>query len=68
MYLLNHRYNRMIDDLPIVKWYDGNYEFHAKQLYIFGSKVYIITKPQFKKQLQARTEKDPRDYMGSAML
>ena len=64
VYLLNHRYNRMIDDLPIVKWYDGNYEFHAKQLYIFGSKVYIITKPQFKKQLQARTEKDPRDYMG----
>ena len=54
----------MIDDLPIVKWHDGNYEFHAKSLFIFGSKMYIITKPEHKKQLQSRTEKDPRHYQG----
>ena len=64
VYLLNHRYNRAIDNLPIVKWHDGNYELNAKDLYIVGSKVYSITNAEFKKQLQARTEKDPRDYIG----
>ena len=57
-------YNRLIDNLPIVKWCDGNYELHAKDLFIFGSKVYSVTKAEAKKQLQARTEKDPHDYIG----
>ena len=64
IYVMNHRYNRAIDDLPIVKWCDGNYELHTKDLFIFGSKVYSVTKVEAKKQLQARTEKDPRDYIG----
>jgi hypothetical protein len=64
VYVHNHRYNRMIDTLPIVKWNDGNYEFQSKDLLIFGSKMYIITKAEYKKQLQTRTEKDPRDYIG----
>ena len=64
IYVMNHRYNRSIDNLPIVKWCDGNYELHTKDLFIFGSKVYSVTKAEAKKQLQARTEKDPRDYIG----
>ena len=44
IYVHNHRYNRMIDELPIIKWNDGNYELHSNHLYIFGSKCYIITK------------------------
>ena len=61
---MNHRYNRMIQNLPIVLWYDGNYEMKARDIFIFGSKLYAITKLEAKKQLQARTEKDPRDYIG----
>ena len=64
IYVMNHRYNRSIDNLPIVKWCDGNYELHTKDLFIFSSKVCSVTKVEAKKQLQARTEKDPRDYIG----
>ena len=62
--IMNHRYNRMIKNLPIVLWYDGNYEMKARDIFIFGSKLYAITKLEAKKQLQVRTEKDPRDYIG----
>ena len=64
IYIMNHRYNRMIDNLPEVAWHDGNYELRAQDIFLFGSKVYGITKSEVKKQLQARTEKDPRDYIG----
>ena len=57
-------YNWKIINRPIVKWCDGNYELHTKDLFIFGSKVYSVTKVEAKKQLQARTENDPRDYIG----
>ena len=43
---------------------DGNYEMKASDIFIFGSKLYAITKLEAKKQLQVRTEKDPRDYIG----
>ena len=55
IYVINHRYNRLIDNLPIVTWNDGNYELHPKDLFIFGSKIYSVTKAEAKKQLQART-------------
>ena len=64
VYISNHRYHRSIKNTPMAAWHDGNYELHSKDLFIFGSYVYVITAPQYKKQLQARTEKDPRDYMG----
>ena len=64
IHIMNHRYHRGIDDIPIILWHDSNYEFNVKDLFIFGSKVYIIRETQMKKQLQVRTEKDPRDYMG----
>ena len=54
----------MIKNLPIVLWYDGNYEMKASNIFISGSKLYAITKLEAKKQLQARTEKDPRYYIG----
>ena len=41
----------MINDVPIVKWHDGNYELDAaRDLVIFGSKCYIITKDFGEKQ------------------
>ena len=64
VWIANHSYNRMIDDMPIVKWYDGNYEVKASDLHLFGSKVYCVKNAEHKKQLQPRTEKDPRDYIG----
>ena len=65
IYVMNHIYNRLItiDNLPIVKWCDGNYELHTKDLFIFGAKIYSVTKVEAKKQLQARTEMDSRDYI-----
>ena len=66
-YILNHRWNRSIKNIPIVKWSDGNYQIDTKNLIIFGSKVYIVTGAAHKKQLQTRTEKDPWDYMGMAI-
>ena len=68
VYMSNHSWNRMISDVPIVKWHDGNYELDAaRDLVIFGSKCYIITKADVKKQLQMRTEKDPRRYIGNTV-
>ncbi len=64
IYVMNHCYNRPIKNLPIFKWLDGNYELNAKDLYIFGSKVYSVSHSHLKKQLAAHTEKDPRDYIG----
>ena len=59
------RWNRSINGVPIVKWHNGNYELDAaRDLVSFGSKCYIITKADVKKQLQMRTEKDPQKYMG----
>ena len=63
IYIMNHRYNRMIDNLPEVAWHDGNYTLRAQDIFLFGSKVYGITKADVKKQLQARTEKDQRVYL-----
>ena len=63
IHMLNHTWNRMIKNIPIVKWMDGNYEIDSKDLLIFGSKCYIVTKADVKKQLQMRSEKDPRDYL-----
>ena len=64
VYVSNNRWNRSINGVPIVKWRDGNYELNAaRDLAIFGSKCYIITKADVKKQLQMRTEKDPQKYM-----
>ena len=65
IHLLNHTWNRMIKNIPMVKWMDGNYEIDSKDLLIFGSKCYIVTKDTVKKQLQMRSEKDPRDKNGS---
>ena len=64
VYILNHRYNRAIKTMPIVKWRDANYEVNPNDMYIFGSKCYIINAVAHKKQLQMRADKDPRDYMG----
>ena len=64
VYVLNHLYNRMIENIPEVMWRDLTYELHSGTLFIFGSKVYAITNLEAKKQLQSRSEKDPRDYMG----
>ena len=50
IYVMNHRYNRLIKNLPIVKWLDGSYELNAKDLYIFGSKIYSVSHSHFKKQ------------------
>ena len=50
--------------MPIVKWNDGNHEIHTKDLFIFGSKFSSVTNSEAKKQLQTRTEKDLRDYIG----
>ena len=64
VYLSNHRWNRSIKGLPIVKWHGRNYEIDSsRDILIFGSKCYIITKADVKKQLQMRNEKDLRDYM-----
>ena len=62
LYVLDRSYHRMLDDMPLAKWNDGNWEYNVRDLLIFGSKVYILTKPQLKKQLQVRSKKDPRDY------
>ena len=62
--IMNHRWNRMIKNLPEVAWHDGNYTLKAKDIFLFGSTIYGITKSEAKKQLEARTEKDPRDYIG----
>ena len=63
MYLINHRYCHTIDDLTILKQNDGNYKLHPKYCYIFGSKVYSVTKSELKNQLQVCTEKGPHDYI-----
>jgi len=39
--------------VPIIEWNDENYKLHLADLYIFGSKCYIITKAEYKKQLHA---------------
>ena len=57
IYAHNHRYNHMIDDLPIIKWNDRNNEMKFNHLYIFGLKCYIIIKLEYKRQPQARAEK-----------
>ena len=54
----------MIDNLLIIKWNDWNYELQSSHLHIFGSKCYVITNIEYKKQLQDRTEIDPCDFMG----
>ena len=51
IYPLNHRYNRLIDNLSIVQWNYGNYELHTIYLFVFGSNVYSVTKSETKKQL-----------------
>ncbi len=40
------------------------YELNAKDLCIFGSKVYSVSRSHLKKQLAACTKKDPHDYIG----
>ena len=57
--IMNHRWNRMIKNLPEVAWHDGNYTLKAKDIFLFGSTIYGITKSEANKQLEARTEKDP---------
>jgi len=54
----------MIKNQPEVAWYDGNCTLKAKDIFLFGSTICGITKSEAKKQLEARTEKDPRDYIG----
>ena len=56
IYVHNHRYNCTIDELPIIKWKDYNYELHSNHLHIFGSKWNILTKAEYTKQLQTRAE------------
>ena len=57
VYVLNHRYNRMIENIPEVLWRDLAYELHSGTIFIFGSKVYAIANLEAKKQLQSRSEK-----------
>ena len=37
--IMNHRYNRMIENLPIVLWYDGNYEMKARDIFYLWFKT-----------------------------
>lgn len=46
--IMNHRYNRMIKNLPIVLWFDDTYKIKARDIFIIGSKLYAITKLEAK--------------------
>ena len=51
----------MIENLTISSWYDEDHQMKAQYIFLFGSKLYAITKLEAKKQLQDQTD-DPRDY------
>ena len=55
IYVLNHRYNGLIDNLLNVARNNGNHELHTNSLFVFiwGSKVYIVTTVGIQKQLHA---------------
>ena len=61
--ILRMRWNRMINGIPLLKWDPTREYVEIESLHIWGSKAYAVENNSLKRQLQARSKKDPRNYL-----
>ena len=68
IWLLRRLYNRTINDIPILLWFNNNIQLHHKEFLIFGCKVYIVNSNDKKPALSPRTLRDPRKFTNATSV